>query len=86
MEAHYQTLRTIYEIARHDPEPQTYLCRPREIILRQFMDWSIIQQHLILLENEKLIATKQLDTLVISITTAGIKLLENKDYIRTEFS
>jgi DNA-binding MarR family transcriptional regulator len=85
MEVHYQTLRTIYEIAKHDPKPQTYLCRPREIILRQFMDWGIIQQHLKLLEDEKLITTKQLNTLVISITTAGIKLLENKDYIRTEF-
>ena len=86
MEAHYQTLRTIYEIAKHDPEPQTYLCRPREIILRQFMDWSMIQQHLKLLEDENLVITKQLDTLVISITIAGIKLLENKDFIRTEFS
>ena len=85
MKDHYQTLRTIYEITKHDPEPQTYLCRPREIILRLFMDWSIIQQHLKILEDEKLITTKQLDTLIISITTAGIKLLENKDYSRTEF-
>jgi hypothetical protein len=86
MEPHHQTLKTIFEISRHDPKPETYLCRPREIILRQFMDWSIIQQHLILLEEEKLIVTKQLDTLVISITLAGIIFLENKSYIKTEFS
>jgi len=46
------------------------LCRTshaREIILRQFEDWSIIQQHLELLKEEELIITKKLDTLVNSI-------------------
>ena len=78
MELPYQTLRTIYEIVKHDPEPQTYLCRPREIILRQFHDWSIIQQQLNLLEKDGLITMKQLDTLVISITANGIEALKGQ--------
>ncbi len=77
MELRYQILHTVYEIVKNDSEPTTYLCKPREIILRLFLDWGIIQQHLKLLEEEELIITKQLDTLVISITDAGIgKLIE----------
>jgi predicted transcriptional regulator len=78
MEAHFQTLRTIFDIAKHDPKPQTYLCRPREIILRQFLDWTIVQHHLALLEVEELVITKQLDTLVISITEKGINKLKEQ--------
>ncbi len=82
MESHYKTLQTIYTIIRHDPQPVTYQCRPREIILRQFQDWSIIQQHLKLLEEEGFVVTRQMDTLVISITTTGIEkvLSENLDF------
>jgi hypothetical protein len=82
MESPYKTLQTIYTITHLDPQPVTYQCRPREIILRQFQDWSIIQQHLKLLEEEGLVVTKQLDTLVITITTAGIEkaMEENFDY------
>ena len=47
-------------------------CRPREIILRQYQDWGIIQQHLKLLEGEGLVITSQEDTLVVCITIAGI--------------
>jgi hypothetical protein len=77
MEPRYQTLRTIYDIVKHDPQPHTYLCRPREIILRQFLDWGIIQQHLKVLEEEQLVATRQLDTLTILITRAGIDKLHS---------
>lgn len=73
MEAKYKTLQTIYNITKEDPQPETYKCRPREIILRQFQDWSIIQQHLALLEEEDLVHTNQEDTLVIFITAAGIE-------------
>ena len=73
MESHYKTLETIYTIAHQDPNPVTYLCRPREIILRQFQDWSVIHQHLELLEQEGMVVTKQMDTLIISITLAGIQ-------------
>ncbi|MEO5891854.1 MAG: hypothetical protein ABIQ31_16520 [Ferruginibacter sp.] len=82
METHYRTLQTIYFITNQDPQPVTYQCRPREIILRQFQDWSVIQQHLKLLEDEGLVVTRQKDTLIITITTAGIEkvLSENFDY------
>lgn len=82
MESPYKTLQTIYSITEQDPQPVTYQCRPREIILRQFQDWSIIQQHLKLLEEEGLVMTKQLDTLIITITNAGIEkvLSENFDF------
>ena len=82
MESPYKTLQTIYTIAKHDQQPVTYPCRPREIILRLFLDWSIIQQHLKLLEEEGFVVTKQLDTLIITITRAGIDkvLSQNFDY------
>jgi hypothetical protein len=73
MNSHYKTLETIYTIAHQDPNPITYLCRPRQIILRQFQDWSVIQQHLELLEQEGMVITKQMDTLIISITLSGIQ-------------
>ena len=73
MAVHYKTLQTIYDISKADPQPDTYKCRPREIILRQFQDWSIIQQHLKLLQEEGLIITRQEDTLVIFITLPGIE-------------
>jgi len=76
MESHYKTLLTIYNITKEDPQPVTYKCRPKEIILRQYQDWNVIQQHLGLLENEGLITTKQEDTLVIWITSAGIDLIK----------
>ena len=79
MEQRYQILKTIYEITKRDPDPHTYLCRPREIILRLFLDWGIIQQHLKVLEEEEFIVTKQLDTLVISITSAGIEKAAEAD-------
>lgn len=78
MEPRYRTLRTIYEIVKNDSAPLSYPCRPREIILRQYEDWSIIQEHLELLKEEELITTKQLDTLVISITANGVEKLKEK--------
>lgn len=79
MEAHYKTLQTIFNITKDDPQPERYKCRPREIILRQFQDWTVIQKHLQLLENERLVTTKQEDTLVVCITSAGIsKILDDE--------
>lgn len=77
MEAHYKTLQTIYLITKDDPQPETYKCRPRQIILRQFHDWSVVQQHLRLLEDEGLVITNQEDTLVICITSAGIQKIKS---------
>jgi predicted transcriptional regulator len=77
MEAHYKTLQTIFNITKEDPQPVTYKCRPREIILRQFQEWNIIQQHLNLLEAEGLVITSHEDTLVVCITFAGIEKINN---------
>jgi len=69
---HHQLLLTIYEIVKNDPQPEHYGCRPRELILRELKEWSVIHQHLILLQNEELVKMEQQDTLVIRITTAGL--------------
>ena len=72
MDDHDKTLQTIKNITKDDTQHESYKCRPREIILRQFQDWTIIQQHLKLLEEEELVITSQEDTLVIRITNKGI--------------
>jgi len=73
MESRYQTLRTIYTIVKDDPQPTTYPCRPRELILRLLSDWSIIKNDISSLEEEGLVATRQLDTFIVMITQAGIE-------------
>lgn len=70
---HYHLLHTIYSIVKEDPQPELYACRPRELILRQFQDWSVIWQQLQLLEKENLITTEQQDTLIIRITSLGLE-------------
>ena len=80
MEAHYKTLQTIYNITVQDPQPTTYQCRPREIILRQFQDWTVIQQDLTLLEEEGLVTTNQKDTLIITITPDGIQKINSENF------
>ena len=83
MESSYKTLQTIYTISKDDVQPETYKCRPREIILRQFQDWNIIQQHLNSLEEEGLVITSQEDTLVIWITAAGIEKIKSTEIFIT---
>jgi len=83
MEPQYKTLQTIFNITREDSQPTTYKCRPREIILRQFQDWSEIQQHLHLLETEGLINTRQEETLVIQITHQGIAKIISSNLLVT---
>jgi hypothetical protein len=70
---HYHLLHTIYSIVKEDPQPELYACRPRELILRQFQDWSFIRDQLQLLEEEELVTTEQQDTLIIRITSAGLE-------------
>ncbi|MFT3910781.1 MAG: hypothetical protein QM737_15295 [Ferruginibacter sp.] len=77
MEERYKTLQTIYDITREDPQPETYKCRPREIILRQYQSWSAIEKHLKSLEAEGMLIIKQEDTVVISITASGIEKIES---------
>ena len=73
MNDHYKTLQAIFDIVKDDPSPETYKCRPREIILRRFLSWSAIEKQLRLLEEEGMINIKHEDTVVISITKAGIE-------------
>lgn len=80
MGAYYKTLQTIYTICKQDPQPTSYQCRPREIILRQFQDWSVIQEDLKQLEIEGLVVTNQKDTLIITITQSGIQKINAEDY------
>lgn len=79
MQEHHQLLLTIYEIVKNDPQPEHYGCRPRELILRQLKEWSVIHQHLTLLQNEELVSMEQQDTLVIRITAAGIERAKQPD-------
>jgi hypothetical protein len=80
MESHYTTLQTIYNITHEDPQPTTYQCKPRDIILRQLQDWSIIQRDIQLLESEGLIVTAQKDTLIINITSFGIEKISSANF------
>ena len=78
METRYQVLNTLYEIVKDKQDPQTYPCRPREIILRTYLDWDVIYQNLKTLEEEKLVTTKQLDTLVVTITKEGMEIIKER--------
>jgi hypothetical protein len=80
MESQYNTLQTIYNITHEDPQPTTYQCKPREIILRQLQDWNIIQRDIQLLESEGLIVTMQKETLIINITTFGIEKINSANF------
>ncbi|MEO6220749.1 MAG: hypothetical protein ABIO81_10005 [Ginsengibacter sp.] len=73
MESEYQTLQTIFHIVKNDTHPETYLCSPREIILRQSQEWETIQEHLQTLVNEGLILIKQLDKIAVCITPKGLE-------------
>ena len=75
MTPEYQTLQTIYEIVKNDPQPTTYLCSTRDIILRQVAGWSSIEKDLALLEKENLIVIKKLDRVVVCITPHGIEAI-----------
>ena len=72
MEEEYLTLQTIFDIVKNDANPQTYLCSAREIILRQFNGWDVIQRHLQLLAEKEFVVVKHLDKIAISITQSGI--------------
>ena len=73
----YYTLQTIFNIVKNDPNPDTYLCSAREIILRQFNEWDVIQHHLKLLTERGLVVVKQLDKIAICITTTGIETIKS---------
>lgn len=78
MEDTDKTLNTIYDIVKDDPQPQTYKCRPREIILRQYQSWTTIEKQLKVLKDEGLVEIQQEDTIVITITKQGIEKVQNE--------
>jgi DNA-binding transcriptional ArsR family regulator len=84
MQDHYTLLQTIYEIVKNDPQPQSYACRPRELILRSLQEWSSIHHHIILLQQEGLVTTEQQDTLVIRITQTGLEKVKEKNSLVSE--
>ena len=77
MENEFVTLKTIYDIVKNDPNPITYLCSAREIILRQLNDWDTIREHLKILEENELVVVKHLDKIAISITRNGINKVKD---------
>jgi len=79
MEDHYELLQTIYEIVKNDPQPERYSCRPRELILRRFQEWSVIHQQLQLLETEEMVVLEQQDTLIVRITSMDMEKVRSKD-------
>ncbi|MCY7422534.1 MAG: hypothetical protein LH478_12425 [Chitinophagaceae bacterium] len=88
MEAYFETLLTIYSIVKSESSPETYLCTPHEIILRQSQDWTTIQGHLDQLEKETFINVKHLDKIAVCITSKGIeksKTLKN-NFVSNNFS
>lgn len=89
MEAPYQELQTIFQIVKDDPKPETYLCSPGEIILRQSEDWDSIVRQLQILVNEELIIMKKLDKMAVCITHKGFekaKSLMHSNYPGMSFS
>ena len=77
MENEFVTLKTIYDIVKNDPNPITYLCSAREIILRQLNDWDTIREHLKILEENEFVVVKHLDKIAISITQNGINRVKD---------
>ena len=82
MEDAIVTLKTIYEIVKNEAYPETYLCSAREIILRQFNGWDVIENHLRVLEERELVVVKHLDKIAISITQKGIDEVKSRRILK----
>jgi hypothetical protein len=78
METKYRTLQTLYDIVKSKPNPHTYQCTPRQIILRELLEWDIILQHLNSLAEDNLVLVQKIENSVgISITVKGIEKLKS---------
>jgi len=73
MENQYSTLHTLANAVKELPNPSSYFCTPREMILRCTYDWATIYAHLILLEKEKLVEIKHAETIQFAITKSGLE-------------
>lgn len=72
----FSVLKIIFDIVKEDAYPLTYVIKPRELILRSMLDWSVIHTALADLENEGLVVTQQKDTLQILLTSKGLQLCQ----------
>ncbi|MGH2565259.1 MAG: hypothetical protein ACRDE5_12140, partial [Ginsengibacter sp.] len=61
------------------------LCSAREIILRQFNGWDVIQRHLQVLAEQEFVVVKQLDKIAISITQSGIDRVKSSSHKGSSF-
>lgn len=75
MDSRYTTLQTLSRIAKEQPNHIQYLTNPRELILHSTFDWDLIHSHLTTLEKEGFVKITQADTLLFSITIAGMEML-----------
>lgn len=86
MDNHYQTLTVLYNLVRYDTRPESYLCPPRDLILRHHeMPWDGIELNLQALAKEGLIIFRQLNGLFISITAAGIEKAQQLSREKLQF-
>ena len=76
MEAKLRTLQSLYNIVKDDPDPTTYPCSFRELIIKGRSDASILHEHLEQLSAEGFTIVKKLDQLVICITPKGIQIIK----------
>lgn len=73
MDNQYSTLQTIYSIVKEDSDPTSYLCKPAQIIVRQFLPWDTILVHIRQLEDEGLVNLQQHDRFtLVNITQKGL--------------
>jgi hypothetical protein len=82
MENHYSTLQILAAVVKELPNPTSYFCTPRELILRCSYDWTTIYSHLLLLKEESLVEIIHADTIQFAITQLGI----DRDFILTNES
>lgn len=76
MDNRQTTLQILYEIVKETQHPTQYLCTPREMILHSTFDWSLIDKHLHLLQEDGLVSIKQTDSLYFSITEKGVEQVQ----------
>ncbi len=72
MENPYSTLAVLAEAVKDLPNPTSYFCTPREMILRCPYDWATIYNDLLQLEKEQLVQIVSADTIQFAITKEGI--------------
>lgn len=82
MDEKYKTLQLLYSIVRDDPDPTTYPCTYRELILKTNTDATILQQHTEMLAEEGMVQIKRFERAVICITPKGIQT--SRDFLRSE--